>query len=96
MRRRLAGREDCLEAITMKVYFMGAAKTVTGSCYIVEAAGAGMEDVVSVTVYLADISYFAEFNEIYKRYFTPPFPTRTTVSCSLRGILVEVNAIAEL
>ena len=64
--------------------------------YVLEAADAGMDDVVSVTVYLADISYFAEFNNIYKRYFSPPFPTRTTVSCSLRDILVEINAVAEL
>ena len=64
--------------------------------HVLEAAGAGMADVVLVTVYLADIGYFAEFNEIYKQYFSAPYPTRTTVSCSLRGILVEVNAIAEV
>lgn len=64
--------------------------------HVLEAAGAGMGDVVLVTVYLADIGYFAEFNEIYKQYFAAPYPTRTTVSCSLRGILVEVNAIAEV
>ncbi len=64
--------------------------------HVLEAGGAGMEDVVSVNVYLADIGHFAEFNEIYKRYFSAPFPTRTTISCSLRGILVEVNAVAEL
>ncbi len=64
--------------------------------HVLEAAGAGMDDVTQVTVYLADIGHFAEFNEIYKRYFKAPFPTRTTVSCSLRGILVEINAIAEM
>ena len=64
--------------------------------HVLEAAGAGMDDVVSVTVYLADIASFAEFNEIYKQYFTAPFPTRTTVACTLRGILVEVNAVAEI
>lgn len=63
---------------------------------VLEAAGAGLNDVVMVTVYLADIAYFTEFNEIYKQYFVEPYPTRTTVSCALRGILVEVNAIAEV
>ena len=63
---------------------------------VLEAAGAGLNDVVMVGVFLADIGYFAEFNEIYKQYFDAPYPTRTTVSCSLRGILVEVNAIAEV
>lgn len=63
---------------------------------VLEEAGASLNDVVMVTVYLADIGYFAEFNEIYKQYFDAPYPTRTTVSCSLRGILVEVSAIAEV
>lgn len=63
---------------------------------VLEEAGASLNDVVMVTVYLADIGYFAEFNEIYKQYFAAPNPTRTTVSCSLRGIFVEVNAIAEV
>lgn len=64
--------------------------------YILEAAGATMENVTSVNVYLADLGYFAEFNKIYTEFFSPPFPTRTTVGCSLRGILVEVSAIAVL
>ena len=64
--------------------------------HVLEAGGATVDDVVKVTVYLADITYFAEFNEVYKRFFSEPYPTRTTVSCSLRGILVEVDAIAEL
>ena len=63
---------------------------------ILEEAGASMNDVVMVTVYLADIADFAEFNEIYRQYFDAPYPTRTTVCCTLRGILVEINAIAEV
>ena len=65
-------------------------------CHVLAAGGATVDDVVKVTVYLADISYFEEFNEVYKTFFAAPFPTRTTVSCALRGILVEVDAIAEL
>ena len=64
--------------------------------HVLEAGGGSMDDVVKVTVYLTDIANFAAFNEIYTTYFSPPFPTRTTVSCSLRGILVEVDAIAEI
>lgn len=64
--------------------------------HVLEAGGGAMDDVVKVTVYLTDIANFAAFNEIYTTYFSPPFPTRTTVSCSLRGILVEVDAIAEI
>lgn len=64
--------------------------------HVLEAGGATMDDVVKVTVYLADIAYFAAFNEVYTQFFREPFPARTTVSCSLRGILVEVDAVAEL
>lgn len=63
--------------------------------HVLEAGGASMDDVVKVNVYLADIGYFAEFNEVYKTCFSAPYPVRTTVSCSLRGILVEVDVIAE-
>lgn len=61
---------------------------------VLEAAGAGPKDVVSVTVYLADEQDWADFNEVYKTVFTAPFPTRTAVGAQLRGILVEVSAVA--
>lgn len=64
--------------------------------HVLEAAGAGMDDVAQITVFLADIADFAAFNAVYAEYFSAPFPTRTTISCTLRGILVEVNAVAEL
>ena len=63
--------------------------------HVLAAGGATMDDVVKVTVYLADMAHFAAFNAVYATYFAAPFPTRTTVSCTLRGILVEVDAIAE-
>lgn len=64
--------------------------------HVLEAGGASMADVANVNVYLSDIKYFAEFNEIYSTFFTAPYPARTTISCALRGILVEISAMAEL
>jgi 2-iminobutanoate/2-iminopropanoate deaminase len=64
--------------------------------HVLEAGGASLDDVVAVNVFLADINYFAELNEIYKSYFKKPYPARTTISCALRGILVEISAIAEI
>ncbi|MBI3792134.1 MAG: RidA family protein [Gemmatimonadetes bacterium] len=61
---------------------------------VLAAAGATLDDVVSVTVYLSDEDNWAAFNEIYKEFFKEPYPTRTAVGCQLRGILVEVSAIA--
>ncbi len=61
---------------------------------VLKAGGASMRDVVSVTVYLADEKDWGEFNTVYKTVFEPPYPTRATVGAGLRGILVEISAIA--
>jgi 2-iminobutanoate/2-iminopropanoate deaminase len=57
-------------------------------------AGLGLDDVVSVTAYLADADDWGAFNEAYKATFRPPYPTRTTVGAGLRGILVEISVVA--
>jgi 2-iminobutanoate/2-iminopropanoate deaminase len=63
---------------------------------VLEAAGSSADRVVKVTAHLADLQFFDEFNAVYQMYFHPPYPTRTTVGSQLRGILVEVDAIAVL
>ena len=64
---------------------------------ILEAAGATMDDVVKSSVYLADLDNFQAFNAVYKDFFNPPYPVRTTVGCMLRGgMMVEMDVIAEL
>ena len=61
---------------------------------VLEAAGATLEHVVSVTVYLADPDDWGAFNDVYREIFRPPYPARAVVGASLRGILVEVSAVA--
>ena len=61
---------------------------------VLAAAGAEMRDVVSVTVYLTDVAHWEAFNGVYRELFDEPYPTRTVVGASLRGILVEVSAVA--
>ncbi|MEP6491033.1 MAG: RidA family protein [bacterium] len=58
------------------------------------AAGATLTDVVSVIVYLADIDDWGRFNTAYKALMPSPYPTRTALGADLRGILVEISAIA--
>ncbi len=58
------------------------------------AAGASLDDVVSTTVYLANVDDWGKFNDIYKEIFRPPYPTRTAIGANLRGILVEISAVA--
>ncbi|MEJ7812449.1 MAG: Rid family hydrolase [Gemmatimonadaceae bacterium] len=61
---------------------------------VLAAGGATLDDVVSVTVYLADVGDWGAFNDVYRATFRPPFPARAVVGAQLRGILVEVSAVA--
>lgn len=63
---------------------------------ILRLAGATLQHLVSVTVYLADEDDWGRFNELYKTVLTPPYPTRAVVGAQLRGILVEISAVAYL
>jgi 2-iminobutanoate/2-iminopropanoate deaminase len=63
---------------------------------VLGAAGASLADVVRTTIYLADLAHFGVVNDVYGRYFTPPYPARVTVQVAAlpRGALVEIDAIA--
>lgn len=63
---------------------------------VLEAGGASMDHVVRTTCYLTDMATFNDFNEVYRKFFSAPFPTRTTVEISkLAGdFVVEIDAIA--
>jgi 2-iminobutanoate/2-iminopropanoate deaminase len=63
---------------------------------VLEAAGTTLDRVVKTTVFLTDLSEFAEMNEAYGRFFTEPPPARTTVQVSRlpRDVRVEIDVIA--
>ncbi|CAN5642790.1 RidA family protein [soil metagenome] len=61
---------------------------------VLNAAGASLDDVVSVTAYLADMHDWEAFNEVYRDTFRRPYPARTTVGAELRGFLVEISVVA--
>jgi 2-iminobutanoate/2-iminopropanoate deaminase len=65
-----------------------------GRC--LEAADCGFGDVVKVGGYLVAADLIGPYNDVYRRYFTPPFPARTTVVCALvvPGMLLQVDALA--
>ena len=62
---------------------------------VLEEAGAGFEDVVKTTCFLADMADFAAFNEVYAKYFTGN-PARSCVAVKAlpKGVLCEAEAIA--
>lgn len=62
---------------------------------VLEAAGTGFENVVKTTCFLADISDFSAFNEVYGKYITTA-PARSCVAVKdlPKGALVEVEVVA--
>ena len=63
---------------------------------VLTAAGTSIDKVVKTTCFLAEMSDFAAFNEVYGSYFTGK-PARSCVAAKAlpKGVLVEVEAIAE-
>lgn len=61
---------------------------------VLEAAGASLDDVVSITAYLADDADWPAFDAAYRGTLKPPYPTRTTVGAGLRDVRVEISAVA--
>lgn len=65
---------------------------------IVEEAGAGMDDVLKVSCYLADMEDFARFNSVYEKYFQTDPPARSTIQAGRLplDVQVEIDAIVAL
>ena len=63
---------------------------------VLKAGGFELKDVVSVTVYLADIHDFAEMNKVYKTVMPDPKPARATIQAAalVNDARVEIAAIA--
>ena len=62
---------------------------------VCEAAGASLDDVVRVGIYLMDLADFAAVNAVMADYFQAPYPARSTIQVSglPRGARIEVDAI---
>lgn len=63
---------------------------------ILEEAGMALSDVVSVTVYLANLEDFQAMNEVYAEFFKSDCPSRAAfeVVALPKGALIEIQAIA--
>jgi reactive intermediate/imine deaminase len=58
-------------------------------------AGCSLDDVFKVTVYLTDLDEWGRFNDVYKTYFTAPFPVRATTGTDLlMGMKIEIDMLA--
>lgn len=63
---------------------------------VLAEAGLTTANIVKTTVFMADMSLFADMNAVYAKYFEGDFPARSAVAVKglPKGVLVEVESIA--
>ena len=72
-------------------------KTLDNMKTALAAAGASLDDVVKVTVYLAHVDDRPKVNEVRKEYFKDNKPASTLIEISrfaIDGMLIEIEAVA--
>jgi len=65
---------------------------------ILERHGAGLDDVVKCTVFLADMKDWPAFNEVYRSFFGRHYPARSALGANglAIGARLEIECIAQL
>lgn len=63
---------------------------------ILKEAGTSLENVVKTTIFVTDMSLYGQVNEVYKSYFSDPYPARETVCVKELplGAEIEISVIA--
>ena len=62
---------------------------------VLEAAGSDLAHVVQTRNYVRDATDVPRFNELYREYFSAPFPARTTITnCLPPSLRYEIEAVA--
>jgi 2-iminobutanoate/2-iminopropanoate deaminase len=64
---------------------------------VLKAAGRSFDDVLRAGVYLTNMADFAAMNGIYAKYFSQPFPARTTIGVAALplGACVEIDLVVK-
>jgi len=59
-------------------------------------AGVDFSNIVKTTIFLKDMEYFGQVNEVYASYFTDKFPARETVAVAglPKNVNVEISVTA--
>jgi 2-iminobutanoate/2-iminopropanoate deaminase len=53
-------------------------------------------NIIKTTIFMTDLAQFGKVNEAYTKFFTSPYPARSTVQVSAlpKGAVVEIEVIA--
>ena len=64
---------------------------------IIEAADMKMNQISKASIFLTDLRYFKQVNEVYKTYFTEAPPARETIEVKAlpKGARIEISVIVE-
>ena len=65
---------------------------------VAQAAGADLDQIVKLTIFLTDLGNFATVNSVMEDYFEQPYPARAAVGVAAlpKGVDVEADAILAL
>lgn len=63
---------------------------------ILREAGASLNDIVKVVIYITDMAQMPELNEVYPTYFKKPFPAREAIGVQSLplGATIEISVVA--
>jgi 2-iminobutanoate/2-iminopropanoate deaminase len=75
-----------------------ARQCLTNLAAVCDAVGASFADAVRLTVYMTDLSAFAEVGEVYATFFDDSPPARVAIGVAAlpKGAQVEIDAIVAL
>ena len=61
---------------------------------ILKACGSDLNRVARVNSYVKNAEDLPKYNALYREYFKPPYPARTTITNCLGKVLYEIDVIA--
>jgi len=62
---------------------------------VLETAGSDLKHVVQTRNYVRDADQVPRYNELYREYFSPPYPSRTTITnCLSAALKYEIECVA--
>jgi len=65
----------------------------------VAPAGGGLEDVTQVLIYMTDLEDMPQIDRVYREFFAPPYPNRSSMGVSglvVPGMKIEIVAYAAI
>jgi 2-iminobutanoate/2-iminopropanoate deaminase len=74
------------------------ARTLRNVDAVLDAADCSLDDVVKTTVFVSDMRYYDDVNEVYGEFMAEPYPARSAVEVVKLpvDIKVEIEAVASL